>query len=126
MKKYIYMLFLYFLVMQNNLVCYWDARSLFWTEKVDPAFKSWDTDFITLIDNIAIYIIWLVYFIAVMIAIYGWFLILTSWWEDDKVKKWKNIVIYMIMWIIIIFLASQVVHWVINVLSDKDIVWKIN
>ena len=100
-----------------------NACTLFGCNNVDDNLKWWWNDLVSTVDNIAGYLIWLLYFIAVMIWIYWWFLVLTSWWEEDKVKKWRNYVIYMVLWLIIIFLASQIVHWVINVMTDTKVVW---
>lgn len=100
-----------------------DVWSLFWVDKLDPRLKVWWNDLIFTLNNIMWYIIWLFYFIAVAFWIYWWFMILTSWWEEDKVKKWKNIVLYVVYWLIVIFLASQLINWVIDIMSDSNIVW---
>lgn len=121
MKKIILSLLIYFLFINFSFA---DANDFFGVWRVNDEFKAWWNDLITTTDNIAWYIIWLFYFIAVMIWIYWWFMVLTSWWDEDKVKKWKDIVIYMVLWLIIIFLASQIVYWVIDVLSRPDIVWE--
>ena len=123
MKKYIYILGLFIFLTYNNVFC--DANSLFWIDKVDNSLKAWWNDIVSWIDNIAGYLIWLFYFISVLIWIYGWFIILTSWWEEDKVKKWKNIIIFMVIWLIVVFLASQLVRWVISIMSNQSIVWNL-
>jgi hypothetical protein len=100
-----------------------DSATLFWVDKVSETFKGgWD-DLVSTTDNLLGYIIGLFYFIAVALWIYGGFLILTSGWDEDQVKRWKNYVIYVVFWLIVIFLASQIVTWVIDVMWDEDIVW---
>ena len=103
-----------------------DAWTLFRPDRISDTFKwGWDNLVLTA-DNLLGYIIGLFYFIAVALWIYGWFTILVSWGDEDKVKKWKNIIIYVVIWLIVIFLASQIVSWVIDVMWDEDIVWTNN
>lgn len=100
-----------------------DSGDFFWIDKVSETFQwGWD-NLVQTSDNLLGYIIGLFYFIAVALWIYGWFTILTSWWDEEKVKKWKNYIIYVVIWLIVIFLASQIVSWVISVMGDPDIVW---
>jgi len=89
----------------------------------DSNLSHWNGDLVTSVDNILWYLVWLLYFVSVVIWIYWGFLILTSWWDDEKVKKWKNYLIYMVIWLIVIFLASIIVNWVIDVMTRSDIVW---
>jgi hypothetical protein len=44
-----------------------------------------------------------VWVIVILLIIYAWFLMLTSFWDEEKVKKAKNIIIYIIAWIIVLF-----------------------
>jgi hypothetical protein len=78
---------------------------------------NWNHDLLTSADNILGYLIGLLYFVSVVIWIYWGFIILTSGWDDEKVKKWKNYLIYMVIWLVVIFLASILVRWVIDVMT---------
>ena len=120
MIKIIYIIALFVAIYTNT---YADASELFWKNKVLEAFKSWWDDLVFTIDNILWYIVWLFYFIAIIIWTYGWFQIMVSWWDEEKFKKWKNYIIYMALWLVIIFLASQFISWIIDVMSDESIVW---
>ncbi len=51
--------------------------------------------------------------LAVMFGLYGGFLILTAWGEDDKVKKGKTILIQVAIGLVVIFLANSIVQWVL-------------
>ena len=97
----------------------WDP---FWVSRITENLRNWWNDLVWTADGIAWYIIWLFYFIAVMVWIYWWFLILVSWWDEEKVKKWKNYVIYMIIWLIIIFLSSVIVRWINDIMTNGGIV----
>ena len=120
MKKSLYAVFFSLLYFQSYA---WTAEDLFNPGNITPALQIWWGDLVFTVDNIAWYIIWLFYFIAVLIWIYWWFQILVSGWDEEKFKKWKNYIIYMVLWLIIIFLASQLVTWIISVMSDPTIVW---
>jgi len=98
------------------------ANNLFWIDKISPNLKSGWSDLVLTTNNILWYIIGLLYFISVIIWILWWFKILVSWWDEEKVKKWKNYILYMIYWLIIIFLVSQFITWVISIMSNPNIV----
>lgn len=59
---------------------------------------------------------WFLALIAVLYLLYGWWNILTAGWEEDKVKKWKTIVIQAIMGLGVIFLAYSIVNWLIKLI----------
>lgn len=119
--KILYIIIISLLLYNNS---YSDAKDLFHPEKVNPIFEVGSNDLITTIDNLLWYFVWLLYFVSIIFWLYWWFMVLTSWWDEEKVKKWKNIVIYMILWLIIIFLVSQLVNFIITLMSDTNIVWK--
>jgi len=54
------------------------------------------------------------YLIAVLYAIWGGFNILTAGGDEEKVKKGKTILIQAILGLIVIFLASSIIQWVIE------------
>lgn len=57
------------------------------------------------------------YLIAVIYALWGWFNILTAWGEEDKVKKWKTILIQGWTWLLVIFLAGTIVKWILTLMA---------
>jgi len=99
-----------------------DAQSLFWTDKITGNLQNWGDDLVLTADNILGYIIGLFYFVAVAFGIYAGFIILTGAGEEEKLKKGKSILIYVVLWLIVIFLASQIVRWIISILWDTSIV----
>ena len=54
------------------------------------------------------------YLVAVVFALWGGFNILTAAWDEEKVKKWKTIIIQALIWIVVIFLAGTIVEWLIT------------
>lgn len=57
------------------------------------------------------------YIFVVFLALYAGFLILTAAGNDDNIKKGKKILTQAAMWIIVIFLASQIAKFIIGLLA---------
>lgn len=55
-----------------------------------------------------------VWLLAVISLIIGWFMYITSLWDDSKAKKAKNIIIYSIAWVIVAMAAYAVIDIVNN------------
>lgn len=99
------------------------AATLFGADKLDDTLKNGGSDLVETSNNMLWYVIGLFYFIAVAIGIYAGFQILTSLGDDEKVKKGRQTLIYSFLGLVVIFLASQIVNWLIITLSDPKIVW---
>jgi hypothetical protein len=52
--------------------------------------------------DIITWINWFVWLIVIIMIIYAWFQILTSNWDEEKIKKSKKSIIYIIIWIFIL------------------------
>jgi len=50
------------------------------------------------IENWVEYIIWFLYLVAFIMMVYWAFNILTAAWDEEKVKKWKTILIQAVAW----------------------------
>ena len=88
----------------------------FWAWKVQEWIK-WDSNTADVtIQNVLSNFFTFLYIIAVVFIIYAGFLILTAAWDDEKLKKWKTIMIQSVIWLVVIWLASSIVGWVIKVL----------
>ncbi len=68
--------------------------------------------------NVVKYLLWFLYLIGLFLIIYSWYNILTSVWDEEKVKKSKDIIKFTIIWLIIIFLANSIILFVIDVLNQ--------
>jgi type IV secretory pathway VirB2 component (pilin) len=79
-------------------------------------------DFIVVLDNILGYLIGLLYFVAIVFALYGGFQILTAGGDEEKVKKGKTTLIQAVIGLVVIFLASSIVRWIIDLGTDTSIV----
>lgn len=108
MKKIIYSL-LGFIFLGLNYVNAMDLKP-----NVDP-WLVWDKD----TADIAVQkIIWnatkFLYLIAVIYALWGWFQMLTAWWKEEQMKKWRTIIVQALIWLIVIWLANSIVALVVN------------
>lgn len=54
------------------------------------------------------------YLIAVVYALWGWFNILTAGGDEEKVKKGKTVLIQAAIGLVVIFLASSIVQWIVT------------
>jgi hypothetical protein len=67
---------------------------------------SWKVaDWINIFKTLADLILFLSWPIAIFFLTLAWFYFITSAWNEEKIKKWKSIVIYVLLWILIL-LAS--------------------
>ncbi len=82
---------------------------------IDMETNRWFSDYI---QDIAIYVLSFISIIAVIYLMYAGFIVLTSAWDEEKLKKTKSIIIYVIIWIIIIWLAWPILSWLLGVLNN--------
>ncbi len=101
----------------------------FWAEKTGNIYanvKNWLVKWIEITKNtlkwvetkqsfsdyVQSIVAWLLTFlslVALIYIIYTWFMIIFSWWEDEKMKNQKKTIVAVIIWIIIIWLAYSIV-----------------
>jgi hypothetical protein len=140
--KYIISLLVFLLVWVSSFVSVWNtvsASSIFnnttneipycksgdcWVDEWIDAVKDINelaksTDAATYVTGVVKYLIWFVYLIAVILIIYAWFNILTGVWDEEKAKKSKTMILYVVIWILLIFLAWPIVDFIMNMLNAK-------
>jgi len=81
---------------------------------IDSRLKGSENDAVTVIQNWIATISTLLYIIAVIVILWAGFQILTSAWDEEKTKKWKTIIIQAIVWLLVIFIASSIVNFVLT------------
>lgn len=87
--------------------------SAFGEEKINPNLK-WDNNMLDVtIQNWITYLLWFLFLAATVYWIYGWFLIFTAQDDDDKVKKWRTVIIQSLIWVVLIFAAAPIVEFFI-------------
>lgn len=94
---------------------FWAAgNAMFWMSGVSENIKWANTtlDFAaqTMISNILIFL-WI---LAVVYGIYAWFMIMNAAWDETKAKKGKQIIMYVVIGIIIIWLANSIIQFVLE------------
>jgi hypothetical protein len=60
---------------------------------------KWVAEIIVTIIN---WINWFIWLIVIILIIYAWFMVLTSIWDEEKLKKAKSIIIYIAIWLFIL------------------------
>ncbi len=68
--------------------------------------------------KVMIYFLWFLWLIAVAWGMKWWFHILTAADDEEKVKKWKKTILFMLLWLFVILIAYAIVSWVIWWLWD--------
>lgn len=100
--------------------CKWNEC---WINQWIDVVKNWVTwieknkTFSQYIQSVIAYLIGFLFLIGLIWVLYAWFTILTSSWEEAKVKKSKSIIAYVIIWLVIIFLAYSIVSFIMQVLN---------
>lgn len=134
--KIIYKIVFFFLLVLSPFTTFWwsifddDNTSVHycsswwcWLSNGVESVWAWISDLVTnkgfsdYIQEIVIFVISFISIIAVIYLIYAGFLVLTSAWDEEKVTKTKKIMIYVILWIIIIWLAWPILSWVLWILN---------
>ena len=138
--KYIISLLVFILVWVSSFVFVWNttnASSIFnnttneipycksndcWVDKWIDAVKdinelSKETDAATYLTKVVTYLISFVYLIAVILIIYAWFNLLTWIGDEEKAKKSKTMILYVIIWILLIFLAWPIIDFIIKMIK---------
>ena len=87
-------------------------------EKVDERLKGRSDNLETGVQSIIGFITNLLYLISVCYALYGGFLILTSGGDEEKVKKGKTILMHGALGLLVIFLASSLISFIIRAIQS--------
>ena len=83
-------------------------------DKVDSDLKGSDASADSAIQTLIGNAITFLYLVAVEFALWGGFNILTAGGDEEKVKKGKTILIQAGIGLVVIFLASSIVNWVVT------------
>jgi len=85
-----------------------------WGWNVDSRLKWTETTIDKVIQNWLAYLVTFLYLVAIIMMIWWAFNILTAGGDEEKVKKWKTILMQAVAWIIVVFIANSVISWVIT------------
>lgn len=76
----------------------------------------------TFIKSALIYFMGFVSLVALVYIIYAGFQLMTGGWDEEKMKKTRNIILYVILGVVLMWLARPIVIWVVDSISKS---WKI-
>jgi len=85
--------------------------------RVDEKLKGTSGTLESNVQSIIAFITNLLYLIAVAFVLYGGFLMLTAGGEEDKVKKGKTILMQAALGLLVIFLASTFVSFILRAIT---------
>jgi len=107
LKKHIHISVWFLLTLQTS---YW----AFWIEKVKTWLQGESTpwDISTTLQEILIYLLWFLGLVAVVFMCWAWFQILTAADDEEKVKKGKKTLLFVLIGLFIIWIAWALVYWV--------------
>jgi len=96
--------------LSNAAIDFWGAKVNQWisgtgTETADVTIQK-------IVQNLMSFL----YVVAILYALYGWFKILTAWWEEDWVKTWKTILIQAALWMLVIFISGSIINWLLTLI----------
>lgn len=88
-------------------------------EVIRPALNDIETERTAAqyVQDVIEYLLWFLFLVAVIYMIYAWFQILIAAWDEEKVKKGKNIIVSAAIGLVIIFLAFSIVRFIFNILG---------
>ncbi len=55
---------------------------------------------------------------AIFWIVYGSFLLVTAAWEDEKIKKWKDVIKWSIIWFLGVVIASSLIVLIVTFFYD--------
>ncbi len=107
-----------------------DTASISYCQSWECSFEGWvillknglndvvtNRKFSVYIQDVVIYLLTFVTIVGVIYIIYAGFQLMTSGWDEEKYKKTKNIIVYVILWIILMWLAYPIMKWIITLLN---------
>ncbi|MFZ4461907.1 MAG: pilin [Patescibacteria group bacterium] len=86
-------------------------------EKVDERLKGRSDNLETGIQSMISFVTNLLYLIAVGFVLYGGFLMLTAGGDDEKVKSGKKILMQAALGLLVIFIASSLVSFILRLIQ---------
>jgi hypothetical protein len=95
----------------------WEGSTSKACSKLDPTCTTGsEMGLFTVVQNIIGWLTGFLYIVAVIYWLWWGFQILTASGEEEKVKKWKKVLINAWIWLVIIFLVGSIVRFVIDAL----------
>ena len=87
------------------------CSSIGWVNCTNNIVVGWAAEIIVKIIN---WLNWFIWLVTIILIIYAWFMVLTSVWDEEKLKKAKNIIIYIAIWMFILAANYLILTFIIN------------
>ena len=101
----------------------WDDSSLVTTDTIEIGWQNaWSVDlkvewgFKYTVERMVRTIWWVLAVLAVWAIVYGSLLLVISGWEEEKLKKWKDVVKWAIVWFLWVVFAWVLITIVVNIM----------
>lgn len=107
----------------NNPTLEYCVNNDCWLENWVDGVKDWiewvekNNTFGDFIQQFLEYLLGFVYFIALVVIIYSWYILLLSVWDEDAMWKAKNNIVYALVWIAVMYLANSIVKFMVDALQ---------
>ena len=85
----------------------------FWEDRVQEGVRGTSESADQAVQTLITRAISFLYIVAVLYGLWGGFNILTAGGDEEKVKKGKTIIIQALIGLVVIFLASSIIQWLI-------------
>ncbi len=103
------------------LLGFWVSEASFGLDRIDDDLVWSDAPLEIVVQWYVSFLLGFLFLVATLIAIYGWFQVLTAAGDDDKVSQWKKTILYMIVGIVLIFLAWPILDFIIEIILSPDL-----
>ena len=87
------------------------CSSIGWVNCTNNIVVKWNAEIIV---NIINWLNWFIWLVTIILIIYAWFMVLTSVWDEEKLKKAKNIILYIAIWMFILVANYLILTFIIN------------
>ena len=76
---------------------------------------EWDnTEYLKLSKTINKYLWFFMWTVSLIVVVYAWFLLMSSNWSDEDLKKWNKMLIWGLVWIFVSLLAYVIIRLLID------------
>jgi len=114
MKKYLYISLLFIIQLNNKVFAWTPTIPDLWLPADEKGVSdiAWEVGW-----NLISILIKYVAIIAVISLMISWIMYLVSGWEEEKVKKAKNWIIWSLVWVLISISA----YWLVGIINNLTI-----